>query len=328
MNVHKKLAVLFALTGMLGFAAPLVSAQDNYPSKPIKLIVPWTTAGTVDIVARSLAERLSVKLGVPVVVENKAGATGQIGSLMVSQSAPDGYTLLVMSTTVHTVSPNFSRTFPFDPIDGFTPISQVVTFPYAMVVAANSPYRTVADLAAAAKKEPGKIAYGSFGIGSAPFLMSEFFANSTGTTLLHVPYKGAAQALTDLMGGQIQFFIDSLPSPLGQIRGGKLRALSVTTAKRSTILPDVPTMSETLPGFDAIAWLGIAAPPKTPKAVVQKIHTALTEIAAQPDYAARLRDMGLEPVASPSPEQFRGFLVEQKQYWGDFIRKSNLPMVN
>ncbi|WP_161993255.1 Bug family tripartite tricarboxylate transporter substrate binding protein [Lacisediminimonas profundi] len=328
MNFRRRGTVLAALAALMGLAGPAAMAQETYPSKPIKLIVPWTPAGTVDIVARQLAERMSAKLGVPVVVENKAGATGQIGSQLVINSPADGYTLLVMSTTVHTVSPNFSKSFPFNPIDDFTPISQIVTFPYAMVVAADSPYKTVADLAAAAKKDPGKIAYGSFGIGSAPFLMSELFAMQTGTKLLHVPYKGASQAITDLGGGQIQFFIDSLPSPLGLIRGGKLRALSVTTAKRSATLPDVPTMGETVPGFDATAWLGIAAPAKTPRPVVQKIHAVLTEIAAQPDYAARLRDIGLEPVASPSPEQFRGFLVQQKQYWGDFIRKANLPMVN
>lgn len=328
MSIFRKLTALIALTSAMSVFASASQAQGNYPDKPIKLIVPWTTAGTVDIVARALAERLAINLGVPVLVENKPGATGQIGSQFVSQAAPDGYTLLVMSTTVHTVSPNFSKNFPFDPVDGFTPISEVVTFPYAMVVAADSPYRTVADLADAAKKQPGKIAYGSFGIGSAPFLISELFANSTNTQLLHVPYKGASQALSDLMGGQIQFFIDSLPSPLGQIRGGKLRALSVTTSTRSSTLPDVPTMSETLPGFDAIAWLGIAAPPKTPQAIVSRLHAALTNIASQPEYGERLRNMGLEPVASQSPEQFRQFLLQQKQYWADFIRKANLPVQN
>lgn len=328
MKLHRRAAVVWALASLFGLAAPAAMAQDNWPAKPIKLIVPWTPAGTVDIVARALGERMSAKLGVPVLVENKPGATGQIGSQAVVQAPPDGYTLLVMSTTVHTVSPNFSKSFPFDPIDDFAVVSQIVTFPYALVVSADSPYRTVSDLTNAARKEPGKIAYGSFGIGSAPYLMSELFAQSTNTRLLHVPYKGASQALTDLMGGQIQFFIDSLPSPLGHIRGGKLRALAVTTPKRSPTLPDVPTMSETIPGFDAIAWLGIAAPAKTPKPIIQKLHAVLAEVATQPDYAARLRDIGLEPVSSPSPEQFRGMLVQQKQYWGDFIKKANLPMTN
>jgi tripartite-type tricarboxylate transporter receptor subunit TctC len=324
----KVTAVLFFIGAVLSMLAPLASAQDNYPSKPIKLIVPWTPAGTVDMVARQVAERMSAKLGVPVIVENKPGATGQIGSQAVVNAPPDGYTLLVMSATVHTVSPNMTKSFPFDPVDDFTPISEIVSFPYVMVVPAASPYRTVNDLASAAKKNPGRIAYGSFGIGSAPFLISELFATSTGTKLLHVPYKGASQALVDLMGGQIDFFIDSISSPLAQIRGGKLRALSVTTARRSPTLPDVPTMAETIPGFDAIAWLGIAAPPKTPRPIVQKIHAVLTQIAAEPNYGARLRDIGLEPVASASPEQFRAFILSQKQYWGDFIRKAQIPLTD
>jgi tripartite-type tricarboxylate transporter receptor subunit TctC len=324
----KVTAVLFCIGAVLSLLTPWAAAQDKYPVKPIRLIVPWTPAGTVDIVARQLAERMSAKMGVPVIVENKPGATGQIGSQAVINAQPDGYTLLVMSATVHTVSPNMSKSFPFDPVDDFTPISEVVSFPYVMVVPASSPYRTVADLANAAKKNPGKIAYGSFGIGSAPFLISELFANSTGTKLLHVPYKGASQALVDLMGGQIDFFIDSIPSPLSQVRGGKLRALSVTTARRSPTLPDVPTMAETIPGFDAIAWLGIAAPPKTPRPIVQKIHAVLTQIAAEPNYGARLRETGLEPVASASPEQFRAFILSQKQYWGDFIRKAQIPLTD
>jgi tripartite-type tricarboxylate transporter receptor subunit TctC len=327
MDFRRRGALLFFLGSLLSAAAPAALAQENFPSKPIRLIVPWTPAGTVDMVARRLGERMSARLGTPVLVENKPGATGQIGSQTVQHANPDGYTLLVMSTTVHTVSPNLQKSFPFDPVDDFTLISQIVSFPYVMVVSAESPYRSVADVANAARKEPGKISYGSFGVGSSPFLISELFAMSTGTELLHIPYKGAAQALTDLAGGRINFFIDSLPSPLGQIRGGKLRALSVTTAQRSAILPDVPTMGETVPGFEAIAWLGIAAPAKTPKAVVQKLHAVLTQIATEPEYGARLRDTGLEPVASPSPEQFRAFVLKQKNDWGDFIRKARIPLV-
>ncbi len=308
-------------------SATSASAQ-GYPNKPIKLIVPWTAAGTVDLVARTVGERLSARLGQPVVVENKPGATGQIGSQQVVQAAPDGYTLLVMSTTVHTVSPNLTKKFPFDPIDDFSVISQIVTFPYAMVVSADSPYKTVADVAAAAKKDPGKISYGSFGLGSAPYLISELFAMQTGTKLLHIPYKGAAQAIADVMGGNIVFFIDSLPSPLGNIRGGKLRALAVTTPQRTSQIPDVPTMGETIPGFETTAWLGIAAPKGTPKEIVARIHEELKQIAQEPAYAAKLRDIGLEPVASPSPEQFRTYLIGQKQYWADFVKKANIPLVD
>jgi tripartite-type tricarboxylate transporter receptor subunit TctC len=327
MNFTRRRWIHSFIATVMAAGALLAHAQDGYPSKPVKLIVPWPAAGTVDMVARQLGERLSARLGQPVVVENKPGATGQIGSQAVVHAPPDGYTLLLMSATVHTVSPNLAKTFPFDPIDDFTPISQVVSFPYVLVVSSTSPYVTVADLANAAKKDPGKIAYGSFGIGSAPFLISELFAMSTGTQLLHVPYKGAAPAITDVLGGQITFFIDSLPSPLGQIRGGRLRALAVTTPQRSKTVPHVPTMAETIPGFEAIAWLGIAAPPRTPHDVVMKLHAALKEISAEPEYATKLRGVGLEPVASTSPEQFRAWLLAQKQYWGDFVRKAKIPMV-
>jgi len=291
------------------------------------MVVPWTSAGTVDLTARLLGERLSARLGQPFVVENRPGATGQIGSQAVSRAPADGHTLLVMAATVHAVSPNLQKSFPFDPIEDFTPVSEIVRFPYALVVSANSPYQSVADLVAAAKKAPGTVSYGSFGQASAPYLISEMLALSSGTKLLHVPYKGAAQAITDVMGGQIHFFIDSLPSPLAQVRGGRLRALAVTTQQRSPVLPNVPTMAETLPGFEAIAWLGIAAPPKTPADVVGRLHATLRQIAAEPEYIAKLRETGLEPVASASPEEFRSFLQKQKAHWAKIIKDANIPMV-
>jgi tripartite-type tricarboxylate transporter receptor subunit TctC len=317
------------LARVLSIAAGLVAAgvaSAQYPNRPIKLIVPWTPAGTVDISARHLAERLSVRLGQPVVVENRPGATGQVGSTAVVQSAPDGYTLLAMSATVHTFSPNLSKKFPFDPIDDFAVVSQIVSFPYAMVVPANSQFKTVADVASYAKANPGKISYASFGLGSGPYMVSELFALQTGTQLLHVPYKGAAPAITDLLSGQVDFFIDSLPSPLAQVRGGKLRALAVTTPRRSSFLPDVPAMSETIPGFDASVWLGIAAPAKTPREIVNRLNAEIRAISAEPEYQQRLRNTGLEAMASASPEEFRMFLFAQKKYWGDFVQRAKIPL--
>jgi tripartite-type tricarboxylate transporter receptor subunit TctC len=312
---------------------PLVTAsaawaQGAYPNRPIRLVVPWTAAGTVDISARMLAERMAARLGQPVVVDNRPGATGQIGSQAVARAPADGYTLLVMAATVHSVSPNLQKTFPFDPIDDFTPVSEIVRFPYAMVVSAGSPFNSVSDVIAAAKKSPGTISYGSFGQASAPYLITEMLALASGTKLLHVPYKGAAPAITDVLAGNINFFIDSLPSPLGQVRGGKLRALAVTTSQRSQVLPNVPTMAETLPGFEAIAWLGIAAPPQTPRDIVARLNTVLREIAAEPEYGAKLRDIGLEPTASASPEQFRSFLQQQKAHWAKVIKDANIPLVD
>ncbi|MEJ7929182.1 tripartite tricarboxylate transporter substrate binding protein [Ramlibacter sp. AN1015] len=329
MGTSRRHLIKAAAAAALACAIPAVGLAQGgaYPTRPIKLVVPWTAAGTVDLTARLLGERMSAKLGQPVVVENRPGATGQIGSQAVSRAPADGYTLLVMAATVHAVSPNLQKSFPFDPIEDFTPVSEIVRFPYAMVVSTNSPFKSVSDLVAAAKKAPGTISYGSFGSASAPYLISEMLALASGTKLLHVPYKGAAQAITDVMGGQIHFFIDSLPSPLPHVRGGKLRALAVTTTERSPVLPDVPTMAETLPGFEAIAWLGIAAPPQTPPEVVRTLHTALREIAAEPEYIAKLRETGLQPVASQSPQEFKTFLQKQKAHWAKVIKDANVPMV-
>ena len=328
MKAFKHLSSYLVAFALMGVASVASSAEDRYPSRPIRLVVPWPAGGTVDIVGRFLAERMTERLKTTVVVENKPGATGQIGSQAVANAAPDGYTLLIMSATVHTVSPNLAKSFPFDPVASFSLISELVSFPYVMVVSAKSPYNSVADLVKDARQNPGKVSYGSFGIGSGPFLISELFASTTGTQLLHVPYKGAGPALTDLNAGEISFFIDSLPSPLGQIRGGKLRALSVTTKERSATVPDVPTMGETIAGFEAIAWIGLCAPAHTPPEIIDALHKAVVEISAEPAYGARLRDIGLEPAASQSPAQFKAFVVDQKQYWADFIRKANIPLAD
>ena len=233
-----------------------------------------------------------------------------------------------MSATVHTFSPNLSRKFPFDPIDDFAVVSQIVSFPYVMVAPANSQFRTVADVAAYARANPGKPSYASFGLGSGPYMVSELFAQSAGVQLLHVPYKGAAPAIIDLLSGQIDFFIDSLPSPLAQVRAGTLRALAVTTPRRSNFLPDVPAMAETIPGFDASVWLGIAAAPKTPREIVDRLNAEIRAISADPVYIERLRNVGLEAAASASPDEFRAFLIAQKKYWGDFVQKAKIPLAD
>ena len=323
MKSRQLAAAILAATGLLMAGA---AASQTYPNRPIKLIVPWTPAGTVDIAARHLAERLTVRLGQPVVVENRAGATGQVGSTAVVQSPPDGYTLLAMSATVHTFSPNLSKRFPFDPIDDFAVVSQIVSFPYVMVVPANSRFKAVADVAAFARANPDKTSYASFGLGSGPYMVSELFAQSAGVQLLHVPYKGAAPAIIDLLSGQVDFFIDSLPSPLAQVRAGKLRALAVTTPRRSNFLPDVPAMAETIPGFDASVWLGIAAAPKTPREIVDRLNAEIRAISVDPVYVERLRNTGLEPAASASSDEFRAFLIAQKKYWGDFVQKAKIPL--
>lgn len=311
---------------ILAACATTAAAQADYPNKPVRLVVPWPPGGATDVIARHVAERLTPRLGQTFLVENRPGATGQIGSKSVASAEPDGYTLLVMSTTVQSVGPHLSKTYPFDPIEDFTPVSQIVTFPYVFVVSAASPYQSVADVVAAAKKAPGKIAYASFGIGSAPFLITELFAQGTKTELLHVPYKGGAPAVADLLGGQITFIIDSLPSPLPHVRGGKLRALAVSTTTRTAVLPQVPTLSDTIPGFEAIAWLGVSGPAKMPAGVAARLNEAIRQVTAEPEYAEKIRQIGAEPVASATPAAFRKLLVDQKQSWGEMIRTAKVPI--
>ena len=302
------------------------SAQADYPNKVVRMVVPWPPGGATDVIARHLAERLTSRLGQSFIIDNRPGATGQIGTKSVASAEPDGYTLVVMSTTVQSVGPHLSKTYPFDPIEDFTPVSQIVTFPYVLVVSATSPYNTLGEMIAAAKKAPGKLAYGSFGLGSAPYVITEVFAIATGTQLLHVPYKGGAPAVAGLLGDQINFFIDSLPSPLPQVRGGKLRALAVTTTARTPILPNVPTVADTIPGFEAIAWLGVSGPAKMPAGVAAKLNDAIRQATAEPEYGAKIRQLGADPVASPTPGDFRKLLVSQKQSWGEMIRSAKVPI--
>lgn len=315
-------SLLLALAACL----PLIAHAQAYPTKPVKMVVPWPPGGATDVIARHMAERLTARMGQSFLIENRPGATGQIGTKAVATSDPDGYTLVVMSTTVQSVGVHLVKRYPFDPIGDFTPVSQIVTFPYVLVVAANSPWQNLGDLISAAKRSPGTISYASFGLGSAPYLITELFSQGTQAQFLHVPYKGAAPAIADLVGGQIGFFIDSMPSPLAQVRGGKLRALGVTTKTRTSQLPEVPPLADTVPGFEAIAWLGISGPAKMPPDITNRLNEAIRAVSAEPDYAAKIRQAGAEPVASGTPADFHKLLVAQKDSWGKMIRDAKVPI--
>lgn len=316
-----------ALAALTALCAAPGQAQDaaGYPNKPVRLVVPWPIGGATDVMARIVADKLSAKLGQPFVVENKPGATGYIGTQQVIQAAPDGYTLLAMAASLHSFTPSVARTMPFDPVTGITPISAFVTFPSVLAVPTDSPFKTVGDLVAAAKAAPGKLTFGSSGTGSAAHLIPELLATSTGVQFLHVPYKGAAPALTDLMGGQITFVIDSIPSPLPQVRNGRLKALAVTSAQRSAALPDVPTIAETMPGFEAIIWLGIGGPPGLPAPIANKIAAAIGEVARDPAYIAQVQALGANAASSASPEAFRAFMVAQRSLWEKVVADAKIP---
>lgn len=316
--------VLVGAALVLGLAAASARAQQDYPSRPVKIIVPWPAGGATDNVARVVAQKLSPVLKQSVVVENRPGATGTIGTQAVIQAAPDGYTLLFMAASLHTFSPHLMKAMTFDTVSDVTPISMSVQFPYVLAVSSDSPYRSVEDLIRAAKAQPGKLAYGSFGIGSGPHIVSELFRQQTGIEVLHVPYKGGSQVTAALMGGEVPFMFDSLPSPLGQIRGGKLRALAVTGAQRAPAVPEVPTLAESGVPIEAIIWLGLGGPPKLPADIVAKLFDAMRSISTDPELQKRMADMGAEATVSKSPQEFREFMVKERDRWGKVIRDAKI----
>ena len=321
----KVLKVIMLVAAATLIAAVIVPAHaQQYPSRAIKIMVPWPAGGATDNVARVVAQKLSPLFGQPVVVENRAGATGTIGTQAVIQSPPDGYTLLFMAASLHTFSPHLMKDMPFDTVADITPISMSVQFPYVLAVSADSPYKTVNDLIKAAKAQPGKLTYGSFGIGSGPNIVTELFKQQTGTDLLHVPYKGGSQLTAGLMGNEVTMMFDSLPSPLGQIRGGKFRALAVTGAERSPVVLDVPTLKESGVNIEAIIWLGLGGPPKLPTEVVAKLFDGMKQVARDPEVQKRINDMGAQATVSPSPQQFRQFMLDERERWGRVIREAKI----
>lgn len=317
---HMLLAAGALLLGLTGLA----QAQQDYPNRAIKIIVPWPAGGATDNVARVVAQKLSPVLKQPVVVENRPGATGTIGTQLVTHASPDGHTLLFMAASLHTFSPHLMKDMPFDTVADITPISVSVQFPYVLTVAAESPYKTMNDLIQAAKAQPGKLAYGSFGLGSGPHIVSELFKQQTGIEVLHVPYKGGSQVTAALMGGEIPFMFDSLPSPLGQIRGGRLRALAVTTAHRAPVVPEVPTLVESGVNIEAVIWLGLGGPARMSPEVVAKLFDAMKQISVDSDLQKRMADMGAEAAVSKSPQEFREFMLRERERWGKVIRDAKI----
>lgn len=315
--------LLFLLIA-LGLCPALCTAQSDYPNRPIKIIVPWPAGGATDNVARVVSQKLAPVLKQSVVVENRPGATGTIGTQAVIQAPADGYTLAFMAASLHTFSPHLMKEMPFDTVTDLTPISISVQFPYVLAVATESPYRTVADLIKAAKAQPGKLAYGSFGIGSGPNIITELFRQQTGIDVLHVPYKGGSQVTAALMGGEVPFMFDSLPSPLGQIRGGRLRALATTGARRATSIPEVPTLIESGINIEAMIWLGLGGPPKLAPEVLNRLFEAMRQVSVEPDLQKRMNDMGAEATSSKSPQEFRAFMLSERERWGKVIRDAKI----
>ena len=293
----------------LALCATLASGQ-GYPNKPVKLVVPFTPGSATDILARTLGQKLSEQWGQPVIVENRAGAGGTIGAGVVAKSPPDGYTLMVHSSG-HAVNASMYPTLPYDTTKDFVEVATLGGQPNVLVVAPASGFRTVADLIAAAKKSPGALNYGSAGIGSGTHVNAEKFKLAAGIDAVHIPYKGTPEAITDTMTGRVTYFFSPISSALPNIREGKLVALGVSTAKRSSALPNVPTIAESgLPGFDYNLWVGLWAPAGTPQDIVDKINADVAKVLAMPDVRERLAALGAEPMVMTSAD-FRKFMREE-----------------
>ena len=299
-NILNRLALAMGLSAL----ASLAYAQNaaTYPSRPIKIVVPFAPGGTTDMLARLVGQRLTQSWGQPVVVENKPGAGATLGADIVAKSAPDGYTLL-MGAAHHTIAQKVYAKIPYQFDRDFAPITMVAMVPNMVVVNSEVQAKTIGEFIALTKSQPGKFNYGSAGAGTAHHLIGEMFKLRAGVDLIHVPYKGSAPAVADLLSGQVQLMFDTVTSGLPQVKAGKLRALAVTTAKRSSAMPDVPSLSETvLPGFDVGTWFGLLAPAATPPAIVQKLNAEIVKIIQQPDVRKQMLDAGSEPMGNTSQQ--------------------------
>jgi len=309
---------------MLALAALNAASQPAaYPNKPVRLIVGAPPGGGNDIMARLIAQKLSEGLGQQVVVENRPGAGATIATDLVAKSAPDGYTLF-MTPSAHALSPSIYRKLPFDPVKDFAAIGQMAAVPLVVIVNMSLPAASLRELIELARARPGSLNFGSGGSGAAQHLATEFLKSLTGIEMVHVPYKGSGQAIPDLIGGQIQLMIEPLPSALPHIRGGKVRALAVTTRQRSASLPDVPTAEEAgLSGFEVMAWYGLLAPAGTPAEVVSRLNAEMNKALAQPAMRDSLAAQGAIPVSGP-PQQFMDLIVAEIAKWRPIIQKAGI----
>lgn len=308
-----------ALAGLL----PAHAQTGPFPNRPVKLVVPFPPGGPVDTVARAVGQKLQELWGQPVVVDNRAGAGGQVGADLAAKAPADGYTVFVCSIH-HTVLPALKPKLPYDIERDFVPLSFGARFPIVLVLAPGVEARNVAELVALAKRQPGKLAYASSGNGGGTHLAGELFDLQAGTKLLHVPYKGSAPAMADVLGGQVQMMFADAPTALPQVRGGKVRAIGVAQAQRSELFPGVPTFAEAgVPGYDAYSWAGFVAPAATPKDVAARLSADIARVLALPDVKARLHDAGAEP-APTSAEAFGQFLSAELAKWGRVVKAGNI----
>jgi tripartite-type tricarboxylate transporter receptor subunit TctC len=295
---------------------------QTYPNKSIRLIVPFPPGGPADILSRAIGQKLTDSWGQQVVVDNRAGAGGTIGSDLAAKGAPDGYTLLMGFVGTHAINPSLYSSLPYDVVKSYEPVSLVATATIILVLHPSLPAKSVKELIAVAKSKPGELTFGSPGNGTPQHLAGELFNTMAGVKMTHVPFKGAVPAINDLLGGRISLIFSSAPPALPHVASGKLRALAVTSARRSSVSPDLPTVSESgLPGFEVINWYGVLAPARTPKSIVDKLNAEITRITNMPDVKERLSTVGIEALSS-TPAQFAAFIKEETAKWAKVVKFS------
>ena len=310
----------------LALAMPAPAADDDYPAKTVKIVVPFAPGGSTDVVARILADKLGAEMKQTFIVDNRAGASGNIGADAVAKAPADGYTLLMGTTGVLAINGHLFKNLAFDPDKDFVPVSYTSLITNVLVVNPEVSARTVAELVRLAKAKPGALTFASSGSGSSTHLSGELFKALAGVDILHVPYKGSSQALIDVLSGQVTMLFDNAPSSLPFIEQGKLRALAVTSRKRLPNLPDIPTLEEAgIAGYESLSWSGIVAPAGTPRTVIARLNAAIERILAADDVRKRFAGLGVEPVGGP-PEAFAAHIRAESEKWGRLIRTANVTV--
>jgi tripartite-type tricarboxylate transporter receptor subunit TctC len=314
--------VLMMLLGCAMSWVPVTALAQAWPSKPIKYVVPFAPGGTTDILARTVGEKLSIALGQPVVVENKPGAGGGVGADFTAKAAPDGYTIMGGTISTHAINASLYSNLPYDPVKDFAAITMIARVPNLLVINPGIPAKNVAELIALMKANPGKFTFASSGNGTSQHLSGELFKSMAGVDMQHIPYKGSPPALQDVVGGQVSMTFDNITTAWPLAKAGKLRPLAVTTAKRSSVAPEVPTLAESgLPGFEIGSWQGVFAPAGTPPEIVKRLNAEIVKILNMPDVKEKLIGLGAEPVGD-TPEQFSAYVKTEVVKWSDIVKKS------
>lgn len=314
--------VLCALTAAFCLTGPTLALAQAFPSRPITIVVPFPPGGVTDQTSRLVGQKISENTGQPVIIDNRPGAGGQIGANAVKQARPDGYTVFVANIGSHAINQTLYSKLSYDPIKDFEPVTCMIMTPQIVVVPPTSSNRSIAELIAYAKANPGKVTYASQSVGSGGHIAGEVFKSKDKLDILHVPYKGSAPALTDIMAGRVDFLVDAFLTAYPLIKDGRIRALAITAARRSPLLPDLPTMQELgYHGYDVIPWFGIAAPAGTPRPVIERLHAEFVKALRHPDIVKRLAEVGVDVVAN-TPEEFGAMIRSETARWGVVVKAS------